>query len=156
MTEAQSDIGAGARCALDRAGSGRIHRCSAPSRRRTAPARRRRASKSIRSGRSRCRTTGCSGQTIGIWVDEQDHVWIIHRSSDTLNNNEKGAELKPPTGDCCAGAPPVLEFDKAGNLVRSWGGPGPGYDWPSSTTASSSITRATSGLAATARATRTS
>jgi len=21
-------------------------------------------------------------------------------------------------------------FDQAGNLVRSWGGPGPGYEWP--------------------------
>jgi DNA-binding beta-propeller fold protein YncE len=26
----------------------------------------------------------------------------------------------------------VLEFDPAGNLVGSWGGPGPGYDWPES------------------------
>jgi DNA-binding beta-propeller fold protein YncE len=24
----------------------------------------------------------------------------------------------------------VLVFDESGNLVRSWGGPGPGYDWP--------------------------
>jgi DNA-binding beta-propeller fold protein YncE len=29
-------------------------------------------------------------------------------------------------------APPVLEFDAAGNFVQAWGGPGPGYDWPSS------------------------
>jgi hypothetical protein len=56
------------------------------------------------------------GQAIGIWVDAQDNVWIIHRGSDTLNNNERGLELK--TGDCCAGAPPVLVFDKAGNLIR--------------------------------------
>jgi hypothetical protein len=72
------------------------------------------------------------GSTIGVWVDEQDHIWIIHRSSATLNNNEKGAELAKPTGECCKGAPPVLEFDQAGNLVSSWGGPGQGYEWPSS------------------------
>ena len=72
------------------------------------------------------------GMTIGVWVDEQDHVWIIHRSSATLNNNEKGLELSPPTGECCRGAPPVLVFDQAGNLVRHWGGPGPGYEWPES------------------------
>jgi DNA-binding beta-propeller fold protein YncE len=72
------------------------------------------------------------GSTIGVFVDERDHVWIIHRSSATLNNNERGAELTPPTGECCAGAPPVLEFDAAGNLVSSWGGPGEGYEWPSS------------------------
>ena len=26
--------------------------------------------------------------------------------------------------------PPVIEFDPAGNVVQTWGGPGPGYDWP--------------------------
>jgi DNA-binding beta-propeller fold protein YncE len=26
----------------------------------------------------------------------------------------------------------VLVFDPAGNLVRSWGGPGDGYEWPQS------------------------
>ena len=30
----------------------------------------------------------------------------------------------------CTPAPPVLEFDSDGNLLRSWGGPGPNYDWP--------------------------
>jgi hypothetical protein len=72
------------------------------------------------------------GSTIGVWVDERDHVWIIHRSSATLSNMEKGAELETPTGVCCKGAPPVLEFDAAGNLVSSWGGPGQGYEWPTS------------------------
>jgi hypothetical protein len=70
------------------------------------------------------------GSTIGVSVDAQDHVWIIHRSSSTLNANERGAELDPPTGDCCKGAPPVLEFDQAGSLLASWGGPGKGFDWP--------------------------
>ena len=72
------------------------------------------------------------GAAIGVWVDERDHIWIIHRSSATLNNNERGAELNPPTGECCKGAPPVLEFDAEGNLVQSWGGPGQGYEWPQS------------------------
>jgi hypothetical protein len=72
------------------------------------------------------------GMAIGVWVDEQDHVWMIHRSSATLHANEKGAELKPPIADCCKGAPPVLRFDPAGNLVSAWGGPGQGYEWPES------------------------
>ena len=39
----------------------------------------------------------------------------------------------PPTAEfCCRPAPPVLEFDPAGKLVSSWGGPGQGYDWPES------------------------
>jgi DNA-binding beta-propeller fold protein YncE len=72
------------------------------------------------------------GSAIGVSVDAEDHVWIIHRSSATLSNNEKGLELNPPTGECCLGAPPVLEFDQAGTLRRHWGGPGQGYEWPQS------------------------
>ena len=70
------------------------------------------------------------GNAIGVWADAQDNVWIVHRSSATLDDNERALELK--NGECCAGAPPVLAFDRAGNLVRHWGGPGAGYDWPTS------------------------
>jgi DNA-binding beta-propeller fold protein YncE len=70
------------------------------------------------------------GMTIGVFVDTDDHVWIIHRSSATLARNEK--PLESSDGECCAGAPPVLEFDQAGNLLRHWGGPGEGYEWPDS------------------------
>jgi DNA-binding beta-propeller fold protein YncE len=70
------------------------------------------------------------GMTIGVWVDDQDHIWIIHRGAATLNDNERALDLK--TGECCTAAPPVLVFDQAGNLVRSWGGPGQGYEWPQS------------------------
>ena len=31
-----------------------------------------------------------------------------------------------PIGECCKVAPPVLVYDQAGNLVKSWGGPGQG------------------------------
>jgi hypothetical protein len=72
------------------------------------------------------------GWTIGAWVDEQDHVWIIHRGAGGLHNNERGAELNPPIAECCRTAPPILVFDPDGNLVRSWGGPGAGYEWPQS------------------------
>jgi DNA-binding beta-propeller fold protein YncE len=71
------------------------------------------------------------GSAVGVSVDDRDHVWIIHRPA-TLANNEKGLDLKPPTGDCCAAAPHVLEFDASGALVSHWGGPGAGYEWPSS------------------------
>src|ERR1700748_1518633 len=70
------------------------------------------------------------GMTIGVSVDKQGHVWIIHRSSSTLNETERGAELK--IAECCTGAPPVLQFDQAGNLISSWGGPEPGVEWPES------------------------
>ena len=70
------------------------------------------------------------GSTIGVTVDADDHIWIIHRGAATLSSHEKAIDLK--TGDCCQAAPPVLEFDQQGNLLRHWGGPGPGYEWPDS------------------------
>jgi hypothetical protein len=71
------------------------------------------------------------GQTIGVSVDGQDHVWIIHRKG-SLEPGELHATTNPPTAQCCAPAPPVLEFDAQGNLITSWGGPGQGFDWPDS------------------------
>ena len=69
------------------------------------------------------------GSTIGVSVDAQDHVWILHRPQ-TVDDNFKAADATPPIGVCCKVAPPVLEFDAAGNLLASWGGPGAGYEWP--------------------------
>ena len=45
---------------------------------------------------------------------------------------ETAAEQNPPTGTCCRRAPPILEFGPDGTLLRSWGGPGDGYQWPES------------------------
>jgi DNA-binding beta-propeller fold protein YncE len=71
------------------------------------------------------------GQVAGIAVDKDDNIWIIHRPS-TLVDDEKEAQKNPPASRCCTAAPPVLKFDRAGNLLASWGGPGTGYDWPKS------------------------
>jgi len=96
-----------------------------------------------------------TGSTIGLSVDAQDNVWTIHRPN-TVEDNFKAADImvgdakgrddeaqpgaastKGPTsptpiGKCCKVAPPVLVYDQAGSLVKSWGGPGKGYDWPDS------------------------
>ena len=71
------------------------------------------------------------GQVSGIAVDRDDRIWIVHRPS-TLVDDEKGAMLNPPATTCCTPAPPVLQFDAQGNLLRSWGGRGAGFDWPES------------------------
>src|SRR5215469_18397524 len=65
-----------------------------------------------------------TGSEIGLSIDAQDNVWVIHRL-DSVEKNFKAADLK--LGECCKVAPPVLEYDQAGNLVKSWGGPGEGY-----------------------------
>jgi DNA-binding beta-propeller fold protein YncE len=72
------------------------------------------------------------GNVIGVGVDFQDHIWIVHRSAATLDRKEIYAAADPPLADCCVGAPPVIEFDQQGNVVHAWGGPGAGYEWPES------------------------
>jgi DNA-binding beta-propeller fold protein YncE len=80
------------------------------------------------------------GNVIGVGIDSNDHIWIVHRQG-SLEAMELYAVANPPGGavkrqmgviesECCAPAPPVLEFDEAGNLIGHWGGPGEGYDWP--------------------------
>ncbi len=55
------------------------------------------------------------GNVVGVAVDSKDNVWITHRPA-----SQAGAEKTPP----------VLAFDQAGNIVRSWGGSGgTGYEW---------------------------
>jgi DNA-binding beta-propeller fold protein YncE len=57
------------------------------------------------------------GPVSGIATDQRDHIWIIHRGEAV-----KQAGRVP--------APPVIEFDLAGNIVQTWGGPATGFDWP--------------------------
>ena len=58
------------------------------------------------------------GEVASVSIDAQDHVWVLQRPG-SLNADEKARA-----------APPVLEFDAAGNFVQAWGGPGQGYEWP--------------------------
>jgi hypothetical protein len=70
------------------------------------------------------------GMSIGVGVDANDHVWIVHRP-DTVNALEAAETEK--TGACCQKAPPILEFDQQGNLLRHWGGADTAdYKWPAS------------------------
>ena len=66
------------------------------------------------------------GQVSGIDVDAEDNVWVLHRPR-TLDARQRGEE-----GMCCVPAPPVIVLDPEGDVVRSWGGPGDGYEWPDS------------------------
>src|SRR5208283_1114082 len=63
------------------------------------------------------------GNVVGVAIDAQDHIWVVHRQG-TLERMEIYAAATPPASECCAPAPPVLEFDQEGNLINHWGGPG--------------------------------
>jgi hypothetical protein len=71
------------------------------------------------------------GQVAGVAVDARDHIWIVQRPG-SLTAAEKMAALSPPEAECCVPAPPVIEFDQEGNVLRHWGGPGAGFEWPDS------------------------
>jgi hypothetical protein len=88
------------------------------------------------------------GSVVGLSVDSRDHVWVVHRGKASMDPDlgammayppdapRFGGGVRPNAGaiseHCCIEAPPVLEFDPAGNVVGSWGGPGEGYEWPRS------------------------
>jgi hypothetical protein len=61
------------------------------------------------------------GPVSGVAVDAHDHIWVITRPRELVH---------PVEGKTAA--PPLMEFDMAGNFIQGWGGPGTGYEWPNS------------------------
>ena len=61
------------------------------------------------------------GDVWGVAVDSHDNPWIAHADSDRIQAllAAEGREL----------APPIIQFDREGNVLQAWGGPGEGYDW---------------------------
>ena len=77
------------------------------------------------------------GPTIGVDVDSNDHIWIVHRNTENqfAARTEIGLAQDPPLASCCQPGFPVMRFDQDGNLVGAWGGPGTetgDYTWPES------------------------
>ena len=58
------------------------------------------------------------GEATSISVDKQDHIWVLH------------VPQSIPEAQRANAAPPVLEFDQSGKLLRSWGAPADGSPWP--------------------------
>jgi len=67
------------------------------------------------------------GGITGLFVDKDDHVWVLNRPRDL-----KVDEVAKGDAECCARAPAILEFDTAGNLLKSWGTPDMVPGWPQS------------------------
>lgn len=68
-------------------------------------------------------------QIVDIYVDKNDHIWVINRASDA-RPDELGASTTPPRTECCVRGPEILEFDQAGNVVKAWGGNDYATGWP--------------------------
>jgi hypothetical protein len=80
------------------------------------------------------------GYVMAVDVDRQDHVFVLHsiqddygqpikdraRPNDSLQLSGWYERIKRPGA---VAAPPVVEFDSEGNVVRGWGGPGHGHPW---------------------------
>ncbi len=70
------------------------------------------------------------GSIGGVYVDPtNDHVWVLNRPR-TLQKDEDYAAQKPVAADCCVPPAFVQEFDQNGKALKSWGGPGLGFEWP--------------------------
>ena len=70
------------------------------------------------------------GQIGGMFVDSNDRIWVFQRPASNTSDEISADPSSPRHAMCCFPAPPVLVFDMEGNLLKSWGGPGNGYDWP--------------------------
>ena len=57
------------------------------------------------------------GEVTSISVDRNDNIWVLHVPQSIPEDKRANA------------APPVLQFDAAGKLLRSWGGPANGAAW---------------------------
>src|SRR5262245_55776571 len=68
-------------------------------------------------------------QIVDIYVDKNDHVWIINRATDA-RPDELGAATTPPRTECCVRGPEIIEFDPEGNVVKAWGGDNYAPGWP--------------------------
>jgi hypothetical protein len=61
-----------------------------------------------------------------VAADSDGNIWVLSRPR-TLAHPRSGKPDLTSTP-----APPVMEFDNAGNFLQGWGGEsGPGYQWPS-------------------------
>ena len=58
------------------------------------------------------------GEVSSVAVDRRDHVWVLQRPRTVPAEQRERA------------APAVLEFDAAGNFVKTLGGPSDAYEWP--------------------------
>lgn len=74
------------------------------------------------------------GNTIGVDVDDRDHVFIVHRTDDSQFGGNTEIGLRGGVSECCTPAPPIIELDAEGNWINAWGGPKEGapYVWPES------------------------
>ena len=73
------------------------------------------------------------GQVSGIAVnDKNGHVWVVPRPATLLPDEWNAKDKKPVTHRCCKSLPPVVEFDAAGNYLRSWASLDPKMQWPKS------------------------
>lgn len=60
-----------------------------------------------------------TGNIGGISIDSKDHIWIVQRPASTGQWGENYGLTGE--GECCFPAPPIMEFDQAGNLLQAWG-----------------------------------
>ena len=60
------------------------------------------------------------GNTIGVDVDERDHIFIVHRNSESQFGGNTEIGLFGGVAECCTPAPPIIEFDLEGNIVNAF------------------------------------
>jgi DNA-binding beta-propeller fold protein YncE len=60
-----------------------------------------------------------TGNIGAMYMGKDDHLWIVQRPNSVISLGERDAVAG--FGECCAPAPPVIEFNPAGDMVQAWG-----------------------------------
>jgi hypothetical protein len=68
-------------------------------------------------------------QIVDIYVDKDDHIWVLNRADDA-RPDELGAATAPPRAECCVVGPEILEFDSDGDVIEAWGDQNYHPGWP--------------------------
>jgi DNA-binding beta-propeller fold protein YncE len=69
------------------------------------------------------------GPGTGIYVDADDHVWLLHRP-ERITDEDMMAAAASGDPDCCEKAPPLIEVDPDGSIVATYGTIDRSENWP--------------------------
>lgn len=70
------------------------------------------------------------GPGTGLYVDDRDHVWILHRPERITEEDMAAVIAARDVPNCCEPAPPLIELDPSGHVVATYGSIEQVDDWP--------------------------
>ena len=72
-----------------------------------------------------------NGPGTGVWVDGQDHVWVLHRPERITDvDMDSVSALRADVPECCVKAQPLYELGTDGRIIQTVGSIEKSDEWP--------------------------